>query len=231
MKSTPKKAPAGKRGPRADAGEAREKILKAAQAQFGQNGFDATTLRAVAKEAGVDVALVSYYFGTKSELFVAALDMPATPGTVLAGVLEGGLDGAGERMLRAVLTAWDDPTTGSPMAALTRSMLSQSEMVRGYMEGQLITSLTKAIGPNSELRAAAFISQLTGLTVLRYILKVKPLAEASHDEIVELMAPNLQRYLTGCRRRSSSGDTGPTPDSLSLRANLTSSSKLPRQDS
>jgi AcrR family transcriptional regulator len=197
MKMQGDRAAKGKRGPKADPGKAREEILAAARAEFGSKGFEGATLRSIATRAKVDVALPSYYFGTKSELFVAALEMPATPGSVLGGVLADGLDGAGERMLRAVLAAWDDPTTGSPMAALTRSMLSRSEIVRGYIEGQLIRSLTEAIGPGSELRAAAFVSQLTGLTVARYILEVEPLASASHDEIVELMAPNLQRYLTG----------------------------------
>lgn len=193
-----KKGPTSKRGPRAEAGDIKEEILAAARTEFGRHGFEKATLRSIADGAGVDVALVSYYFGSKAELFIAALDLPLTPASVLGGVLEKGLDGGGERMLRAVLAAWDDPVSGSPMAALSRSISTQSEMFRDYMERQLVAALDQAIEkPDSKLRATAFVSQLTGLTILRYIVEVEPLASASHDEIVELIAPNLQRYLTG----------------------------------
>lgn len=155
-------------------------------------------MRAIAKRAEVDVALVSYYFGTKGELFVAALELPIDPAVALRAVFAEGADGAGTRMLRKLLQVWDDPVTGAPLAALFRSLPTQSQMLRQYIERRLLTTVTEVIdGPEAELRAAGFVSQVLGLVLERYILGIEPIASASQEEIVELIGPSLQRYLTG----------------------------------
>src|SRR4051794_14612785 len=187
-----------RRGPKADPGQAREAILVAARSEFGQHGFEGATLRSIATAAGVDVALVPYYFGNKADLFVAALDLPVNPATAVREVVSDGVDGAAERLLRRLLAVWDDPATGAPLAAMLRSLSTQAKMLRQFIERQLLVTLAEAMeGPGTELRAAVFTSQVFGLVLERYVLGVQPLAGASHDEIVELVAPTLQRYLDG----------------------------------
>jgi AcrR family transcriptional regulator len=185
-----------RRGPKGDPGEVREAILAAARIEFGRHGYEGATLRSIAAAAGVDGALPSYYFGSKSELFIAALDLPANPADVLASILEQGRDGAAKRLLRVLLQAWDQPTTGAPLIAMLRSLSSQSTVLREFIERKLMISLAASIeGPDAELRAAAFTSQALGLVLERYVLGVEPLASAGHEEIVDLIAPGLQRYL------------------------------------
>src|SRR4051812_4476209 len=103
------------RGPRADGGQAREEILAAARRQFAAHGYDGATLRAIAADAEVDVALVSYYFGTKNDLFVGALRLPVNPGEIIDSLLAGPHDDLGARMVRRLLTVWDDPTAGAAL--------------------------------------------------------------------------------------------------------------------
>jgi AcrR family transcriptional regulator len=187
-----------RRGQKRDPGKAREAILAAARTEFGRSGYESATLRSIAAAAGVDVALVSYYFGSKSDLFVASLDLPVNPATALSAILDEGVEGSAARMLRRLLVVWDEPATGAPLVAMIRSLPTQGGMLRDFIEQRLMGSLTKAIDePDAELRAAAFTSQVLGLVLERYVLGVEPLASASHDEIAALFAPTLQRYLDG----------------------------------
>jgi AcrR family transcriptional regulator len=191
-----RKDPKSKRGPKADPGKTRALILDAARAEFGQHGFDGATLRSIAAAANVDVALLPYYFGTKAGLFVAALDLPVTPQTVLRDTFADGVEGAGTRVLRTLLKVWDDPSTGAPLVAMFRSLSTQSELLGHLIEDQLVGIVTDAIkGPRKRLRAAAFTSQVLGLVLERYVLRVEPLASAGHEEIVQMIGPALQGYL------------------------------------
>jgi AcrR family transcriptional regulator len=198
MKSEARNNLVKKRGPKGSPGKTREAILAAARSEFGRRGFEGATLRSIAGEAEVDVALVSYYFGSKSELFVASLDLPVNPAELLASILDEGLDGAGERLLGVLLDVWDEPATGTPLIAMMRSVSTQGSLLREFIQHQLVASLADAIeAPDAELRAAAFTSQVLGLVLERYVLGVEPLASASHDEIARLIGPTLQRYLEG----------------------------------
>jgi AcrR family transcriptional regulator len=184
------------RGPRAKSGEAREAILDAAREQFAAHGYDATTMRGIARAAGVDAALPSYYFASKNELLVATLRLPIHPGTIVEGLLSQGLDGLGERMVRTLLTVWDDPDRGAPLLAVLRSAPSLGDAVPQFIEREIVARLSAAIGtPDAPLRAAAVVSQVYGLLSARYLLRIEPLASASHDEVVALVAPTIQRYV------------------------------------
>jgi AcrR family transcriptional regulator len=187
---------AKQRGPRPDRGRAREQILAAARRQFAAHGYDGVSMRAIAADAEVDVALVSYYFGSKNSLFVAALQLPVNPADVIAALLAGPRDDLGERMLRRLLNVWDDPTTGAPLISVLRSASSQGQLLRDFLERQILVRLTGAIdAPDAELRAAAATTQILGLVFERYVLCVEPIASAGHDELVALIGPTLQRYL------------------------------------
>ena len=112
------------RGRRPGAPDTRAEVLAAARASFAEKGFRGTTIRAVAAAAGVDPALVHHYFGTKDDLFVAALQVSVDPREVLAPVVAAGPDGAGERLLRTFLSVWDDPELQPGLVALARSMMA-----------------------------------------------------------------------------------------------------------
>jgi AcrR family transcriptional regulator len=184
------------RGPRPGGGQAKEQILDAARRQFGAGGYDGATMRAIAADAGVDVALVSYYFGSKSGVFIAALRLPVNPTDVIDGLLAGPREDLGERLVRRLLTVWDDPTAGAPLVGVLRSVSSQSELLRDFLERQILVRLASAIdAPDAELRAAAAATQVLGLVLARYVLRVEPLASAGHDELVAMVGPALQRYL------------------------------------
>jgi AcrR family transcriptional regulator len=189
-----------RRGRRPGAPDTRAAILAAAREQFACAGFSGTTIRAVAAAAGVDAALVHHYFGTKDDLFVAALELPVDPRIVLAPVIEQGPDGAAERMLRVFLSVWDDPDHRLPMLGLVRGLLEPSgqQLMRDGFLDVVIGPIGVAFGIDEpERRMPLVASQVLGLITLRYLLEVEPLASMPHDELVATYAPTIQRYLTG----------------------------------
>jgi AcrR family transcriptional regulator len=98
--------------------------------RFMSDGYQAVTMRSIALAAGVDVALVSYYFGSKQRLFSAAMSLPINPADMVAAQLSGDLDTLAERMLRSMLGVWDDPETGGPLRALTAAATTDTDLAR-----------------------------------------------------------------------------------------------------
>jgi AcrR family transcriptional regulator len=193
-----KKSGTKRRGPRGDGASAREAILSAAREEFGAHGYAGATLRAIAARAGVDVALVSYYFGAKDDLFVASLRLPVNPAAAIDAVVAEGTDDLGRRLVTRFLQVWDDPVAGGPLVNVLRSATTQPDLLRQFIEGQVVVRLAPAIdAPDAELRAAAVASQMLGLAVGRFVLRVEPLASAAPEEIAALLGPTLQRYLDG----------------------------------
>jgi AcrR family transcriptional regulator len=187
-----------KRGPRQDGVQARELILDAARGQFAEQGYEGATMRAIARVAGVDPALVSYYFGSKSGLFVESLRLPVNPADAIEFVLAEGTDGLGERLVTRFLAVWDNPTTGEPIISVLRSAASRPELLREFVERQIVPRLGAALeGPDAELRATAIASQMLGLALVRYVLRVEPLASAEPEQVVARIAPTVQRYADG----------------------------------
>lgn len=189
------------RGRRPGASTTREQILVAARASFARNGYDGASIRAVAASAGVDPALVHYFFETKDGLFAAAMQLPITPSEVLPPVIAEGLDGLGERIVRRFLAIWDDPANREPLLALVRSATSHeptSATLRQFVEREVVGRLARAIeAPEPKRRATLVASQLMGLLIARYVLALGPLARADHDTVVAAVGPTLQRYLNG----------------------------------
>jgi AcrR family transcriptional regulator len=189
-----------RRGRRPGAPDTRSAILAAAREQFASAGFSGTTIRAVAADAGVDAALVHHYFGTKDDLFVAALELPVDPRVALAPAIAPGPDGAGERMLRVFLSVWDDPSHRLQLLGLVRHLLDPSGttlMRDGFLE-VVLGPVGAALGIDEpERRMPLVASQVIGVIILRYLLEVEPLASLSGDEVVAIYAPTIQRYLTG----------------------------------
>jgi AcrR family transcriptional regulator len=179
----------------------REAILAAARAAFVELGFDGATVRGIARAAGVDPALVHHYFGTKEQLFVATMELPVDPGVLIAGLLADGVDGLGERLVRAFLAVWDSAGDTSPLLALIRSATSHDRsaaMLREFITTAVIGRLVAALGTDQGPRRAALTgSQLVGLAWVRYVLRLEPIASAPAESLVGPVGATLQRYLTG----------------------------------
>jgi AcrR family transcriptional regulator len=182
--------------------DTREVILAAARETFAARGYDAASVRQIAAAAGVDPALIHHYFGTKEDLFTATVNFPMNPAEFVPRALAGGVDGAGERLVRTFITVWDSPA-GAAGVALLRSAVTSELAARLIREFLLTQILRRAITlldidpAEAPLRAALVASQMSGLGLVRYILKVEPLASAPTETVVAAVAPNVQRYLTG----------------------------------
>ena len=158
----------------------------------------------MAADAGVDAALVHYFFKSKDGLFVAAMELPIRPAEVIAPVLAQGVDGLGERMVRRMLTVWDENRPA--LLALVRSASSHpgaALAVREFVLSEIIGRLAAALD-GDQLRATLVASQVVGLIAARYIAQVEPLASMDREDLVPLVAPTLQRYLDGDLRASPS---------------------------
>ena len=179
----------------------REAILGAARRAFAEHGYQHATIRGVADLAGVDPALVHHYFGTKQELFVAAVQLPVNPVEQLAAVLAEDPDQAGRRMVELFLSIWDHAADQSPLLALVRSAVGDDRaaaLLREFITEEVLGPIAHRLGsPDARLRATLVGSQLIGLAMARYIVKVEPLASAPAAQVVAAIGPTLQRYLTG----------------------------------
>ena len=157
-------------------------------------------MRGIAKDAGVDAALVHHYFGSKDDLFLAALALPVDPRTLLGPVAAGGVDGAAERILRVFVSIWDDPETRLPLLTLVRGVFEpegRSVLAEGIVP-VVLAPLGRALGiEDPDRRMSLVASQMMGLIVMRYIVSLEPLASMSTDDLVACYAPTIQRYLDG----------------------------------
>lgn len=181
--------------------DTRDAILVAAKQAFAERGYDNASIRQIATGAGVDPALVHHYFGTKDQLFVATMEIPVNPTEVIPKVVAGGPDGVGERLVRTFLTVWDSPA-GATAAALLRSALSHewsARMVREFLISQILGKIVQSLDldpKQAQLRTTLAASQMVGLAMARYIIKVEPLASAPRETLVATIGPTIQRYLT-----------------------------------
>lgn len=188
------------RGRRPAGENTRAALLAAARVEFTERGFDGATVRAIAQRAGVDAAMVNHWFGGKDGLFVAALDIPVDPTEILSRILDGDPEQTAERILRTFLSVWD-ANGGGALAALARSVASHEQaarMMREFLGRVIFGRIVTAVAPDQpKLRAALCGTQMVGLAMVRYVIRLEPLASADPQTVVAAIAPNLQRYLTG----------------------------------
>ena len=179
----------------------REAILAAAKESFAASGYDATTIRGVGRAAAVDPALVHHFFGTKQDLFIAAMKLPIDPAKMLPLLLADGIDGLGERLVRTFLRIWDGTPGQNPMLALLRSATGNEQaaaMLREFLSDAMLGPVARAAGHDQpELRASLMGSQMMGLAIARYVVRLEPLATADAGTIAGAIGPTVQRYLTG----------------------------------
>ncbi|MYS81300.1 TetR family transcriptional regulator [Embleya scabrispora] len=189
--------PPGRRG---NASATREGILEAARAEFAARGYAGASVRAIARGAGVDPALVHHYFGPKDRVFIAAMDLPLEPEVLVARVFAGGVEQAGERLAEAFVTLWEHPDTGTRLLAILRTSVVDggNPAFREFVGAELIARLAEGIGgDDGALRANLCVSQLLGVALTRYVLRLEPIASTPAARLAERLAPILQRHLTG----------------------------------
>jgi AcrR family transcriptional regulator len=188
----------GGRGPGRRPGptETRAEILAAARRLFSEKGYEAVSVRAIARAAQVDPALVHHFFDNKERLFVTALQFPIEPSTVLPGVLDGPREELGERLVRMFVGIWNDPATREAMLALLRAAISTERaatMMRQFVTSAILARITETSGI-PPLRITGAIGQMIGVMIVRYVVKVEPMASVDDEELVALLTPVLQRY-------------------------------------
>ncbi|MEU5290915.1 TetR/AcrR family transcriptional regulator [Streptomyces umbrinus] len=185
----------------ADAPAARDRILAAAREEFSERGYEKTSVRGIAKAAGVDSALVHHYFGTKEQVFEASIEVAFGPLLSAPGsIAEGPLDGVGERLARFFFGVWENPATRKALLAIIRSAVNNevaASVFRRLISAQLLRRVAAQLDtPDAELRAELAAAQLVGIAMLRYVIRVEPLASANPEQIIARVAPVIQAHLT-----------------------------------
>lgn len=189
----------GRTGRRPGNPDTRAHILEVALRLFTMQGYDATSVRAVAREAGVDPALVHRFFGDKKGLLLAALQMGIDPAKMIDLVVQDGVENVGARLVHVVTGVWESVLGPEWLASIRRNPAVVPVMVR-FMNPLVIQAATSSLGmprPEAELRAALVETVVSGLAMTRYIAEVEPLPALTHDEVVRIMGPILQYVITG----------------------------------
>lgn len=178
----------------------RVEILAAARASFAEFGYDGTSVRGIAARAGVDSALVHRFFGSKDDLLVAALTVAMSPGERLPEVMAGERSALGERLVRYFLSVWEEPPRREVLIGMLRSAATNEHaaaLLREFISREVLARVAAPLGhEDADLRATLVGSQLVGLAMVRYVVRIEPLASASTDTVAAALAPTLQRYLT-----------------------------------
>ena len=174
-------------------------ILLAARRSFGARGYDATSLRSIAKQADVDPALLVHYFGTKEALFLAALDVTISPVSMFDGLADVSTSEAATLIVRRYLLMLDQEETRDVMLGLVRSAVSSERaatLLREFLGRAMLSSLSPLIDhPDRQLRASLVAAQLIGIAMLRHVVKAEAVAAAGSEELVSRVAPVIEAYL------------------------------------
>ena len=190
-----------RRGRRPGTSTTRQAILEAARARFADDGFTATTIRAVAADAGVDASLVMQFFRSKNELFAAVMSVSPDALASFSTAFEGPDEHLGERVVRAFIGVWEGPSQDSEsLMAMLRGAISNeqaSAQLRGFIQARLLDGVgAREAGDDAAVRAGLASSMLVGIVVGRRIVGVPTLAEVDTETLVALVAPAIQRVLS-----------------------------------
>jgi AcrR family transcriptional regulator len=179
--------------------DTRDEILAVARRRFATRGYEATSLRGIATDAKVDPALLIHYFGTKEALFAAATGLPAGLSALFAGPQDASLREFSESLVRVYLQFTDSDRSRNAILALVRSAVSNEKaaaMLREFLTAELLPVIGQFTDhQNAPLRASLVAAQLIGVAMMRHVVRLGPVARASQDEIVALVAPVIEQYL------------------------------------
>lgn len=175
--------------------------MRAARSQFAERGYRATSLRSIGLAAGVDARLVLHYFGSKRELFTESVELPIDPEQAIATVFADGDARVPENAARFLISILEQPESRGPLVALLRAAVTEPEaadLIRDLLTRRLLLPIaTRLGGERAPLRASFVASQLVGLTIVRYVVGIRPLAEASREDLVRALVPVFEHYLHG----------------------------------
>lgn len=191
--------PPRRRGRPRGVSDSRARIIASAVDDFGEKGYDGATIRSIAARAGVDSALVHHYFGTKADLFAEAVGIPLRPDIDVPGILTGPRDEVGERLIRYVLEAFEQPEVRRRGVMLLRTAIGSrvtTPLLAGFLSRELLSRISRSLDvDDADLRASLVASQIAGMLIARYVLKLPALAAAPVDDLVARVGPTVQRYL------------------------------------
>ncbi|KQX08469.1 hypothetical protein ASC59_06820 [Leifsonia sp. Root1293] len=174
--------------------------MAAAEKEFAARGYDATSMRAVARRAGVDAALVHHYFSDKADLFAEVIAAPLRPDRAIKAVLAGPREDIGVNIVRFLLEEFEKPAVRARGTALIRSVVGSdgTSLLRDFLVREVFRRIAAALDtPDADLRATLAASQIVGIMLTRYVLRLEPLASAPIDDLVARLGPAVQWHLTG----------------------------------
>lgn len=179
--------------------ETRDAVLDAARAAFASKGYLRTTVRGVATAAGVAPEVVGRYWSNKESLFAAALKLPFDPATAVPAIVQPGLEGMGERLVRFTLDTFADEESRESLAALMRAGQSASKATAGlqdFLEQSVVDRIVSTMGvPDARLRMNLITSYLLGVAATRYIARMEPIASMPEDDLIRIVSPTIQNLL------------------------------------
>jgi AcrR family transcriptional regulator len=188
-------------GPRDERGVLSARILAAARDEFARHGWAGTTIRAVARDADVDPALVYHYFGSKEALLDASTNPPQRWLESVARTWTTPVGELGAALLRLMLGAWADEEIGPVLRAVLLTAAHDEatrEKLRRVVESSLMGVSHLGVDERDRLRRSGLISsQIMGLAMMRFVWRIEPVASMTDDELVTAIAPNLQHYIQG----------------------------------
>jgi AcrR family transcriptional regulator len=180
---------------------AKTNILTTASELFTKDGYDQVTIRAVAQQAKIDPSLVMHYFGSKQELFIAAMaPTQGVPHKIAKELENGDAETLGLRLATLFIGMAESKSSGHIIVTALKAAIripGAAVLLKTILVRPILKVFRKSALDNAELRATLAQSQLIGLVMTRYILKIEPLASLPADELISYLAPTLQRYLTG----------------------------------
>lgn len=179
----------------------REAIIEEARRQFSDLGYRRTTLRSVARAAGVDPRLLLHYFGSKRNLFLESVELPIEPERIIDTVFAHGMENVGRSAAELILSVLEEPRSRRALTALLRAAVSEpeaAELIRELLAERILLPIANRVGGDQpELRAALAGSQIVGLATARHLIGLEPLARASRAELARALAPVIDHYLRG----------------------------------
>lgn len=190
-----------RRGRRPGEGNARADIESAAKEAFARDGYAMTSIRGVARAAGVDPALVRHYFQTKENLFTAVIRLPFDPAIAVQRISTAGRDRVGRELATVVSEILADPTRSQQVVAMVRAAATEPQgarLIRGALTDAMIRPIVDILqSDQADTRAALASAQIIGFLMGTLILGFEPLVALDADAVVAALAPGLQTCLTG----------------------------------
>lgn len=177
----------------------KRRLLEAAREQFSSQEYRSVTMRSIAAQAGVDVALIARHFGSKDGLFAATVELPESAPEILTSALSGPLHTQGERLTRGYLHLWEDPTTSAQMRTLARSALNHEgtgERLGASLMGADVSPEVDALVSGRRTGFSFAMTQLIGVAITRYLTRISYIAELDFETLVSHTSPTVQMHLS-----------------------------------